>query len=296
MRLINILPVHNEAWILGVSLRAMLRWADEVVVLLHACTDRSEEIAIEVARETGRVVILEESNTTWDEMNHRHRLLLTARGHGATHVSMFDADEVLSGNLLPEIRETIARLPPRYVLELPGYNLRGGINRYHANGTWGNRWFSAAFADDPRLGWTGDQFHHRHPMGPAVMRRFWQQGQGGIMHLWGASERRLIARHAKYKLVEALRWPNKSRAYLDYLYSLAIKGQPGEPPSGWRFTDVPAAWWDPYADLMRYLDLDAAPSQERECLDLIKEHGIDRFAGLDLFGVETCEQDHAVPA
>lgn len=295
MKLINILPVHNEAWILGVSLRALLRFCDEVIVLLHACTDRSEEIAIEVAREYGRVVILEEAGAAWDEMSHRHRLLLTARGHGATHVATFDADEILTGNLLPDIRDSIERLAPRNVLELPGYNLRGGINRYHANGTWGNRWFSAAFADDRRLGWNGDQFHHRHPMGPVVMRKFHQQGSGGIMHLWGASERRLVARHKKYKLVEALRWPNKSRAYIDYLYNLAIKGQPGEPPSCWRFADVPETWWEPYADLMRYLDLDAVPSQESECRQLIADHGIERFAGLDLFGVERCEQDHAVP-
>lgn len=295
MKLWNILPVHNEDWVLELCVRALLMWCDGAVILLHACTDGSEEIARRLAKEyAGRIAILEDSNPKWDEMPQRHRMLEEARRQGATHIGLLDADEILTGNLLHDIRTHVERLVPRMVLELPGYNLRNGLDYFHSNGVWGNRWFSAAFCDDSRLGWDGDRFHHRHPMGPTVMKRYINQGQGGIMHLWGASERRLVAKHAMYKCSETLRWPNKSRADIDRLYSLAIHGQPGSnarvggygTPDSWNYCPVAPSWWEPYEPVFRYLDLEAVPSQELEVMRLLEEHGAERFKGLDLFGME----------
>jgi hypothetical protein len=53
------------------------------------------------------------------------------------------------------------------------------------------------------------------------------QGKGGIMHLWGLNERRLIAKHAAYKMTETLRWPNKPRSEIDRMYSLAFDPSQG---------------------------------------------------------------------
>ena len=175
-------------------------------------------------------------------------------------------------------------------MQLPGYNLRGSLNRYHSNGIWGNRWFAVAFADDPRLGWSGDNFHSRDPLGMTLRPyRIIGQGLGGVMHLWGASERRLRAKHACYKITERLRWPDKPLADIERMYSWAIKGEPGHrsygTPETWTYADVPASWWAPYAHLIKYLDVDAEPWQEAECIRLIKEHGPRMFQGLDLFGV-----------
>ncbi len=288
MKLSALCPVRNEDWCLGLSLRVALRHCDSAVVLLHACTDRSAEIVAEVAAEQpGRVTVIEDADGKWAEMQHRQKLIEAARDNGATHVAIVDADEVLTGNLLPIIRGLVEQMPRHTVMQLPGYNLRGGIDRFHANGVWGNRWFSFAFADDPALGWHGDQFHHREPMGaPLVLRRVGTHGNGGIMHLWGANERRLIARHRLYKMTETLRWPAKPVAEIDRMYSLAIHGQPGDEPKYWRYMLVPDEWWAPYTDLAQHLQLDAVPWQEAECERLIAEHGEARFAGLDLFRAE----------
>lgn len=285
MKLTALCPVRNEHWCIGLSLRVVLRYCDSAVVLLHACTDRSAEIVAGVSTEhPDRVTVIEDDDGKWSEMVHRQRLIEAARDGGATHVCIVDADEVLTGNLLSIIRGLIERMPPRTVMQLPGYNLRNGIDRFHANGVWGNRWFSFAFADDPALGWSGDQFHHREPMGaPLVLRRVGTHGNGGIVHLWGANERRLIARHRLYKITERLRWPNKPVAEIDRLYNLAIHGMPGDAPRDWRYMLVPDEWWAPYCDLAQYLDLDAEPWQEAECERLLSDYGEERFKGLDLF-------------
>jgi hypothetical protein len=288
MRLIGMLPCRNEDWVLGLSARAALMWCDALVILNHASTDGTWEIVRELNHEfPDRVFLGVNADPNWQEMEHRQGLLDAARHYGATHLAIIDADEILSGNLLNSIRTHIETMAPGWILQLPGYNLRGGLDRYHANGIWGQGWFSTAFGDDPRLNWSGDRFHQREPGGLAMRQhRPIMQGQGGIMHLWGASERRLRAKHAAYKMIETLRWPSKSKQDIDRLYNLAfVPSANMQFEQNWRYAEVPAEWWAPYSDLRTCVKLDSIPWQEEMCRTLHVEHGAERFSGLDLFGV-----------
>lgn len=297
MKLTGLMLCRNEDWVLGLSLRVALLWCDSVVVLLHCCVDRSREIVEEVIRENkrGRVIVLHDSNPVWEEMQHRQAMLESARRHGAEHIAIIDADEVLSGNLILRngfgqgLYFTRNYLQPGQMLQLPLYYLRGSLTRYHANGIWGNRIVDVAFRDDPRAHWGGDTFHARAPRGIT-----WQpylpveQHEGGIMHLWGCSERRLKAKAAMYKITERLRWPEKPVQIIDRMYSWCIHGQPGHPsygtPETWSYREMPAEWWQPYSGLMKHLDIDAEPWQVAEVQRLVAKHpGI--AEGLDLFGI-----------
>lgn len=292
MKLVATMAVRNEAWCLGIIARAALMWCDVLVCLNHASTDASSDILAEISHETGRVVVISEESPEWDEMRHRQMMLHVARGIGATHIAIVDADELLTGNLIDRFVDPacIAMAPQSgQIVQLPGYNLRGGINRYHANGIWGNRWFSTAFREDARLSWSGDTFHAREPKGIELRPyRPIAQGQGGILHLWGSSERRLRAKSALYKITERLRWPAKPVAEIERMYNWAVYGEKDScygTPDTWTYRDVPAEWWAPYAHLMKYLDVDAETWQIAECRRLVAEHGAARFSGLDLFGV-----------
>jgi hypothetical protein len=313
MKLIGMMPVRNEAWCLGLSLRVALLWCDEVVVLLHACADDSARIVYEIARENpGRLAIITHRHETWTEMAHRQQMLEAARGLGATHLAIIDADEILTANLLQwtegerrPIGQALHDLPAGSILELPGYNIRDphSVNQdihtspglwFHSNGVWGHRWFSTAYADDLRLGWWGDKFHSRTPnaihSGAQFLRPYRpiEQGKGGVLHLWGASERRLIAKHALYKITEHLRGMHDD-AWIDREYSLSVKGDPRiatyGTPATWTYAPIAQSWWAPYADLMKYLDVDAEPWQEAEVRRLVAVHGRGEFESLDLFGV-----------
>jgi Glycosyl transferase family 2 len=292
MKLIGLMPVRNEEWCLGLSARVALEWCDEIVILLHECTDRSGEIAEEIRRESTRwrrgigpdvdfrVHILAEKGQ-WDEMRHRQEMLQRARFEGATHIAMIDADEILTG-AWKTVKSYVEVMDASHILTLPLYNLRGGIDRYHANGLWGNRIVSVAFKDDPLLHWGGDTFHQREPRGKRLTAfQPIAQGEGGVMHLWGASERRLLAKHALYKITERLRWPEKDPRDIEFMYSQCVKGGLRENPKEWTYTAVPESWWAPYAHWMKYLDVDAEPWQEAEVRRLVAEHGRETFAGLD---------------
>jgi hypothetical protein len=286
LKLIGLMPVRNEAWVLGLSARVALMWCDELVIRAHACTDGTLEIIQGLMEEfKGRLRLIYSTAPDWCEMDHRQGMLTCARQCGATHIAIIDADEVLTGNLLP-LATGASLLHSGEMLQLPLYNLRTGLDLYHANGTWSNRIASLAFKDNPELGWHGDQFHCREPQGKSLAPvQPLKQGDGGVMHLWGCSERRLLAKHALYKITERLKWPRKSAWEIDRMYSMCINGNfPGE-AAQWRYADVPDSWWAPYQHLMKYLDIDAEPWQEAEVRRLVQEHGREKFAGLDLFGV-----------
>lgn len=307
MKIVGLMPIRNESWCLGLTLRAALMWCDEVIPLLHACTDESRSICHQVMMESKDQIqcVFSIDDPRWDEMSHRQLMLQQARIGSATHIAIVDADEILSGNLLGSIRDIISVMCERFVLSFPagspytpilrapGYNLRGSIDRFHENGVWGQRTFSLAFPDDPALYWAGDKFHSREPEGRPPMP--WMpltQQDGGIMHLWGASERRLRAKHAAYKVTERLRWPDRTVGGIESQYRLATGGDPTgqvlgriETPDMWTYKQVPASWWDPYRDLLQHLHLDAEPWQEEYVRQMVRDYGPETFSGLDLLGI-----------
>lgn len=289
MKIIACMPARNEDWCLGLSLRAVLMWADAVVVLDHASTDDTARIIQEVDLEhPGRVFGLAVPEPTWLEMAHRQAMLQFARAGGATHIAIVDADEVLSGNLLGHIRTMILSLGADQLLQLPWTCLARSVDRYYTEGVWGTNWVTCAFPDKPEYGWRqrdGYDFHHRHPMGanPFHSSRPVAQGQGGLMHLQFVSERRLRAKQANYLITEMLRWPGRqSVEALNAMYGRAVYESD---PATVAHAACPAEWWAPYDHLMQYLRVDAEPWQEKAVRKAVLEHGRARFQGLDLFGV-----------
>lgn len=303
MKIVAIMPVRNESWVLALSARALLRWVDELVILDHASMDDTvslvkqiEPAAPELAIKDQRITVLRDPDPVWREMAHRQRLLQYARRRGASHIVTIDADEVVSANLVPHMRDIVADIPPGQILQLPWITCRDSIHRQHRTGLWAQQFASTAFVDSPQFGWVarnGYDFHHRHPMrngmaAPAIPFQPVRHSGGGILHLQYSSRRRLLAKQALYKMTEVIRWPGRDTlAEINKRYDYSVYGQATKPEGDPVFDlcDVPTDWWSVYADLMQYLHLDAAPWQESECQNLVKQYGRKHFDGLDLFGV-----------
>lgn len=300
MKIIGLMPVRNEDWVLGFSARAALQWCDLLMVGLHACTDRSEAICNEVYREfPGRITIATRHESgIWNEMAHRHRLLEIARQWGATHIVTIDADEVLTANLLPTIRERIEILSPGEILSLPWLAVTEG--GYLTSGPWANQQVTLAFEDNPRFHWSaelrnGYDYHRRPPFCKnaesfLVHSAPLKAEEGGILHLQFLSRRRLKAKQALYQMQEVIRWPGMALgepcddppARLAEVYGRAVYGSD---PATHDYQPLLYPWWEPYSALVPYLHAEAEPWQEAECKRLWAEYGPQKFKGLDLFGV-----------
>ncbi len=295
MKIVAIMPVRNEDWILGFTARAILQWVDELVILDHCSTDSSREIEVKILNESKEesVSLLYDNDPIWEEMRHRQLMLDYARTRGATHIVTIDADEALTGNLVPTIRDIIESCPSDHVLQLPWLTMRDSLMQCHASGIWAEQFASTAFEDSPELHWAardGYDFHHRHPCGRP--QRPWQpikHEQGGIMHFQYSNRRRLLAKQALYKMTEVVRWPGRdSIAEINKRYDWSVYGSAQRPEGGvpkFDLRSIDARWWAGYKNLMRHIHLGTEPWQEPECRKMVEEYGRETFAGLDLFGV-----------
>lgn len=288
MKIVGLILARNEEWVLGLSLRAALRWCDHVVVLDHASTDKTGEIVRRAADDgEGRITYGRWADgDKWDEMALRQMTLDMGREAGGTHFAIIDADEFLTCNLLGQIRGWFEALRPRECIELPMVPAWKSLRQYRDDSSvWSGAFITLGFRDAPTLCWkpAGDsyQHHNRPPYGinggtrPIKDKKF-----GGVVHAQFANPRRLLAKHVLYRMVDHLRWPGReSVGALNVKYDQALDER------GIKYSDVPTDWLDKYAlYIENYYDPEGEPWQESEVRRLLKTHGRGKFTGLDLKG------------
>lgn len=296
MKVVGLLLVRNEDWILPLTLDAALRWCDAVVVVLHKCTDRSEAIVSEFMEryeDKTKVVYVYahrfcKDDEHWQEMTVRDGMYRLAKGFhpDATHFAMIDADEVLTHNLLPSIRGWCEQLAPGQILDLPMIAPSGSFTLYRADAcVWTKSRITCAFRDAEGLGWKPRgtyHFHNRNPHGcrpdriSPLNNVSTGQCEGGVFHLQWANKRRLKAKHVWYKLQEVLRWPDRETVeQVEWKYSQALD------KTGLRLEQIPDNWIGDYP--IHRVDLESPPWHEIEIKAILEKYGREKFKGLDLF-------------
>lgn len=288
MKVVGMMKVRDEQWVLGCSLPAAMLLCDELVVLDHLSTDRTTEI-IEGARRDfgGRVHRFAYTETEWLEADMREVMLERARGLGGTHFVCLDADEIVTGNLVGRFRGMLADLEAGQGLWLPWLAMWQSLDAYRDDeSVWSNNSMLFGFRDGAGVGFRaegdGYDIHARAPKGliEAKAVPVGEPSGGGVFHLQFANRRRLIAKHAWYKMVETVRWPGRMAPdKLNWKYNRAVNDR------GVRTATAPESWWGPYDGLRELIDADDSPWHEREIVRLWREHGAETFAGLGLWGL-----------
>lgn len=290
MKIVALTVTRNDAWVLGLSMRAALKWVDHTVVLNHASTDETEMVIGSVISENpGKVTVITEKDPVWMEMDHRQRTLDVGRQVGGTHFAIVDSDEVPTANVLPKLRGWFEGLKPGQLLDLPMIPTWGSLDGYRceASGIWSKSWLTLGFADNRNCFWRpkedGYQYHNRPPYGTMVeeqkrIRPVGGHNEGGVMHLQFAAIRRLLWKHIFYQMDEVLRWPGREpNLQIAKKYTSSVREQ------GIQLRPCPKEWWQGYnKDLV---NLAHVPWQEAECKRLLKEHGREVFKGLNFFGL-----------
>lgn len=281
MKLVGMTTCRNSGWCLNATLPATLRWCDSVIVLDHASTDDTPVVLASLQKlYPGRIHWLEEHDPLWREAQYRQRMLDVARGDKATHMAIVDDDEYLSLNWLPRIRNEIEKLDPGEVLQVPWVILWRSLNAYRSDRCqWSSAMVSLAFKDTPAMHWRtrdGYDHHHRHPF-ESTHKHVGTLHDGGVLHFQHANWQRLCAKQVWYRMVEQVRWPEFGNDTIERKYA----GTTNE--DGLITTPVPAEWWN--VEDKAKIDINRRAWQENEIVRMLKEHGPDRFKGLNLMGL-----------
>ncbi len=154
IRLSAVISVHDEEAQLAECLEG-LSFADEIVVLLDKCSDRSGEIAKQF---TERVI-----DGAWAVEGERRNAGIEACW--GEWVFEIDADERVSGELADEIRETI-RTTDNDIFNVPVDNYVGGkLIRHGWGGLFGKNGYPGLFRKGVKI-WGPERMHpHLHVTG-----------------------------------------------------------------------------------------------------------------------------------
>ena len=279
MKVIALLPVRNESWVLRHSLACLSGFCDVVLVGDQASTDRSRDIC----REFPNVVLLESATAQICEQA-RWRLWDAARDFdGDNLIWCTDADEVVSPGLARAFLERDRdRLTPGTVVECRYYHAWNSAGEYRTTaGAYAPHWKPVAVVDDRRMDYSRARalplHEERVPVTPASRRI--QADEVPVIHLQWLLPRRTQVRQAWYRGREWMQ-QERSAAAINDTYSRTL-------PSARVVTaPIPARWVedvtvpDPAADRN-------APWQEAELLEWFAELGPAYFEPLEIWHVDT---------
>lgn len=254
MKIVGLMLVRNEEWILGLTLPAALSWCDEVIVLDHDSEDATPDIVRDISiKHPGRVYLMFRSGD-WMEMDFRQAMLEVSRERGATHHAVIDADELLTGGPVRDlIRPTAKKMHEGQALALPMIACWRSVaqHRVDAGSPWGSAQTPIVIADSKELTWRprpdGYQLHGRIPHGayPKVLRPLPNKGAGGMFHLQWLFWERLLWKQRHYLIRERVTYGERDTAkVLNQRYAASVD------ETGLELDDVPYAWWEPYVALL----------------------------------------------
>ncbi len=117
MKIITLVPVKNEAWILKFSLKNFSLFSDEIIILNDNSVDKSKDIIKTFPK--ARIIDFTESEDVVDMSKRRNILLNAGRESGGTHFVFLDADEIFSENFIENIKQIMTSLKSGQTVKLP---------------------------------------------------------------------------------------------------------------------------------------------------------------------------------
>lgn len=264
MKLISLTIARNSSWVIKATITHALKYCDAAVVLLHNSADDSLKI---LRQFDNRVIIAKLDDPAWDEMHHRQQTLHIGRDLGGTHFLVLDDDEILTDNLVPQIRPMAEGCPDGACIHLPLLSCWRSLDQYRSDpgNPFTNAYKTVLFRDDPMVGWKtrdGYQHHHTSPYNTTMVRRLVAQ-QGGYMHIQHANWHRLVVKQTWYMCMELCRWGRIQANYKGTMDERGLQTSPVRP-----------GWWGPER---AFIKLEQEPWHIAEIRKMVADRGAEFF-------------------
>jgi hypothetical protein len=279
VKIVAIMPVRNEAWVLPHSLASLSAFCDVILVNDQSSEDASRGIC----RQFPKVILLESPETRVCE-EARWELLDAARGYdGCNLIICTDADELLPPRMMNRFIDGHREdLQPKTSVECMFYHLWGDAVHYRDDYTmYRPHWKAMAFVDD-RLG-----DYDRSERLPLHQSRIILMDGGHLLraddvpllHLQWLIANRNQMKQAWYRCRELLDG-KKGALEINRRYSIAL------PAPRAKTSLVPAEWLEELT--FPDLSIDREPSwQQRDILGWFDRYGPAFFERLEIWHIAT---------
>jgi glycosyltransferase involved in cell wall biosynthesis len=213
MKIITLVPVKNEAWVLPYSLKNFSSFSDHVIVADQNSTDNT----LEVCKNFKKVTVIK--NTYQGHTNQiRWDLLDAARAidSGNNLIIYLDADELLSPAVVRNLSDSSHK--PGTAFCSPWLQLFNSYTTYRVDGVWKNNYKQFAFIDDRKLNYDHTHITNDHSNRIPELSKIIPI-ETPILHLQFLAKRRCEIKQAFYMCNDLLQGKNPRK--INNQYSVA---------------------------------------------------------------------------
>ena len=281
MKIIAILPVRNEAWIIRHTLTILEQICDVIIVADGDSTDKTREIC-QLFNKV-KLISAEVKGTKKFQKNRREILLDRARDYeGYNYILAIDADELLTAMVMsPDWENILDSMKPGDARHFRWYWIwKSPFHFREDQSVWSKRWMYCFFRDDRRESYSDGNWHESR-IPKAYIQRSIEASTQGLLHYAQVGKNRLFSRQAHYRIMDYLH-QGISVNSINSLYAITRD----ERDIGLKC--IPRNWISPWQKLG--LDFDYFPDPELnyfdiEILQYFKQFDTTHFANLDIWDI-----------
>jgi len=217
MKIISLIPVKNEDWILNYTLKNVSKFSDHIIVADQMSEDKSREICKKYKK-----VILLDNKEKFHSNKIRWHMLDTARNfEGNNLIFSIDADEFISPLIINEIENIKNQIKPGTTISFQWIQLWKSLQFYRNDGVWQNSFKPIAFWDDRKMDYVREHITNDHigrvpydkPYPNVKMEKY------PLLHLQFAAWKKSQIKQAWYRCSEIILEKNKSAKHINHTYA-----------------------------------------------------------------------------
>lgn len=271
MKIITLIPVKNESWILPITLPQLTQVSDEVIIL----DDNSEDDTVKIASAFDKVQVITylQDEKYVNMSDRRNKLLQIGRQNGGTHFIFIDADELLSQRAIDNLAEHIKSLKPGESLAFPWINLSEKNTKFFYQKTDRQNYKDFVFCDDKTTNFP-DVFlsEQRTP----ALNKNWLKipfEKGAVLHLQFINKLRYQYKQAWYRMQEFIAGKrNALRINTTYLFTKDL-------PLG------DTLILDKNINKLSNFDFESYQVIKKQVYNLFDKKGVEYFEALDIWHI-----------
>ncbi len=277
MKIIALLPVKNEAWVLPTYISSVLKIADEIIALDDGSTDESATIL----KNSGAFVLQHDlGSEKVINMSHRRTFLLEkGRERKGTHFIWLDADETFSINFLDKAKIIFGNLQPGQKLCMRWVHAWKDTENYlnDDSSPFGKIWKDFIVYDDGKMKFEERFLSEARTPGDSSNIITLPEKEGVVLH-WQFSRWSMTQyKQALYRCIELLEGSRSARR-INNTYRTTLDNK------DFKIKTIPLEWV--HGLTMPDIDTSGSNYYREQMLTLFQKYGIEQFEPLQIWHIE----------
>ncbi|NLZ74798.1 glycosyltransferase family 2 protein [Candidatus Falkowbacteria bacterium] len=282
MKIIALLPIKNEAWVLSACLGSLSLIADEIIILDDNSSDDYKDILSKFPK---AIVFKNEvfDGQTVNMSTKRKTLLKIGRERGGTHFIWLDADEVFSDNFLLTYHKYLERMVPGQKIMMKWVFLLDHKS-YRSDGVFWEIYKDFIVFDDGTLEFKDKKLsEERTPGGGGANSIIVPPDDGAVLHLQYLNKKRNDYKQAWYRCSELVEG-KRSAKRINNTYSITIDNKK------WQKNNLPEKLSSKFIN-----NIDLRLSNDNwyieEIIKFFDQYGIKFFEPLQIWDIEKLREE-----